>query len=343
MRVLVTGHRGYIGVELVPMLRQAGFDVVGLDNGYFDDSDFRAPPDPVPTLDVDLRDVTAEHLRGLGAVVHLGALSNDPLGDLDPELTYDINLRASVNLARAAKAAGVERYVFASSCSLYGAGADGHLTEAAAFNPVTPYGESKVRTELEVAPLADASFAPVFLRNATAYGVSRRLRADIVVNNLVGHALTTGKVMMTSDGTPWRPLVHLRDIARGAIAALTAPADAVRGQAFNIGRTSENFRIREVAETVAQVVPNCECSFAPGASPDARNYRVDFTKAERSLPGFTPEWTLRKGVEELYEAYKAHGMTKDEFLGPRYYRLKVIKGRIDNGELDSKLRWTRSP
>lgn len=339
MRVLVTGHRGYIGVELVPLLRKAGLDVVGLDAGFFDDSDFQAPPDEVPELDVDLRDVTADHLRGLDAVVHLGALSNDPLGDLNPNLTYDINLRASVNLARAAKTAGVGRYVFASSCSLYGAGADGHLTETAAFNPVTPYGESKVRTELEVGPLADASFVPVYLRNATAYGVSRRLRADIVVNNLVGHALTTGKVTMTSDGTPWRPLVHIGDISRGVIAALTAPADAVRNQAFNIGRTQENFRIREVAEMVAQVVPDCEVSFAAGASPDTRNYRVDFSKAEKSLPGYAPQWTLRAGIEELYDAYKRHGMTRDEFLGPRYYRLKVIRGRIERGELDSNLRW----
>jgi len=339
MRVLLTGHRGYIGVELVPLLRQAGFDVVGLDTGFFDDSDFRSPPDEIPALDLDLRDVTADHLRGFDAVVHLGALSNDPLGDLNPDLTYDINLRASVNLARAAKTAGVGRYVFASSCSLYGAGADGHLTEQAAFNPVTPYGESKVKTEIEVGALTDSTFAPVYLRNATAYGVSRRLRADIVVNNLVGHALTTGKVTMTSDGTPWRPLVHIGDISRGVIAALTAPADAVRNQAFNIGRTQENFRIRDVAEMVAQVVPSCEVSFAAGASPDTRNYRVDFSKAEKSLPGYTPQWTLRAGIEELYDAYKSHGMTRDEFLGPRYYRLKVIRGRIERGELDTNLRW----
>jgi nucleoside-diphosphate-sugar epimerase len=339
MRVLVTGHRGYIGVELVPLLRKAGFDVVGLDTGFFDDSDFRAPPDEVAALDVDLRDVTPDLLRGFDAVVHLGALSNDPLGNLNPNLTYDINLHASVNLARAAKTAGVGRYVFASSCSLYGAGADGHLTEQAAFNPVTAYGESKVKTELEVGPLADSSFVPVYLRNATAYGVSRRLRADIVVNELVGYALTTGKVMMKSDGTPWRPLVHIGDIARGVIAALTAPADAVRNQAFNIGRTQENFRIREVAELVAQVVPNCEVSFAANASPDARNYRVDFTKAETSLPGYTPQWTLRAGIEELYAAYKAHGMTEAEFLGPRYYRLKVIRGRLERGELGPDLRW----
>jgi len=339
MRVLVTGHRGYIGVELVPMLRKAGFDVVGLDTGYFDDSDFRAPPDEVPALDLDLRDVQPDQLRGFDAVVHLGALSNDPLGDLNPNLTYDINLHASVNLAKAAKAAGVGRYVFASSCSLYGAGADGHLDEQAAFNPVTPYGESKVKAEIAVGALADGGFAPVYLRNATAYGVSRRLRADIVVNNLVGHALTTGKVTMTSDGSPWRPLVHIGDISRGVIAALTAPADAVRNQAFNIGRTQENYRIREVAELVAEVVPGCEVSFAPGASADARNYRVDFTKAEKALPGFTPEWTLRAGIEELYAAYKAHSMTQAEFFGTRYYRLKVIRGRIESGELDKDLRW----
>jgi len=177
------------------------------------------------------------------------------------------------------------------------------------------------------------------LRNATAYGVSRRLRADIVVNNLVGHALTTGKVTMMSDGTPWRPLVHIGDISRAAIAALTAPAEAVRNQAFNVGRTQENFRIREVAEMVAAVVPGSEVSFAPGASPDLRNYRVDFTKAEKSLPGFKPQWTLRAGIEELYTAYRDHGMSKDEFLGPRYYRLKVIRGRIERGELDTQLRW----
>jgi len=340
MRVLVTGHRGYIGVEMVPMLREAGFEVTGLDTGYFDDSDFANAPEPIPSLAVDLRDVTADHLRGFHAVIHLGALSNDPLGDLNPELTYDINLRASVNIAKAAKAAGLERYIFASSCSLYGAGADGHLTETAAFNPVTPYGESKVRTELEVAPLADSTFAPVFLRNATAYGVSRRLRADIVVNNLVGHAVTTGKITMTSDGSPWRPLVHIRDISRGVIAALTAPADAVRGQAFNIGRTPENFRVRQIAEMIAQIVPGSQATFAAGASPDARNYRVDFGKAETALPGFTPEWTLRRGIEELYEAYTRYGMTEQEFMGPRYYRLKVIKNRIDRGELDRSLRWT---
>src|SRR5581483_2280365 len=274
MKVLVTGHRGYIGVEMVPALRAAGHEVVGLDTGFYDGSDFESPPDETPELKVDLRDVTAEHCRGIDAVIHLGALSNDPLGDLNKELTYDINLHASVKLARAAKQAGVKRYLFSSSCSLYGAGGDSFLDETAAFHPVTAYGESKVRVEQEVSSLADATFTPVYLRNATAYGVSRRLRADIVVNNLVGHAITSGKVLLQSDGTPWRPLVHIADIIHAFECCLAAPASAIHNQAFNVGRTSENFRIRQVAEMVAEVVPNATVTFAQGASADARNYRV---------------------------------------------------------------------
>jgi nucleoside-diphosphate-sugar epimerase len=289
MKVLVTGHRGYIGVEMVPALRAAGHEVVGLDTGYYDECDFESPPDPTPELKVDL---TADHLRGIDAVAHLAALSNDPLGDLNKELTYDINLHASVKLARAAKEAGVPRFLFSSSCSLYGAGGDGFCDETSAFFPQTAYGESKVKVEQEVSGLADAKFTPVYLRNATAYGVSRRLRADIVVNN----------------------------------------------QAFNVGRKTENFRIREVAETVAAVVPNSEVSFAAGASADTRDYRVDFGKIEAKLPGYKPTWTLRKGVEELYAAYKKHGMTKEEWQGPRYYRLKTIKGLQDRGLIDGNLR-----
>jgi nucleoside-diphosphate-sugar epimerase len=289
-------------------------------------------------LSVDLRDVTADALRGFDAVIHLAALSNDTLGNVNPELTYDINLHASTRLAKAAKEAGVGRFLFSSSCSLYGAGGDGFLDEDAAFNPVTPYGESKVRVEQEVSTLADEHFSPVYLRNSTAYGVSRRLRADIVVNNLVGHALTTGKVLLQSDGTPWRPLVHIRDIIHAFEVMLRAPRDVIHNQAFNVGRTSENFQIRDVAKMVAEVVPNCELALAAGASADARDYRVSFKKIEETLPGFRPTWTLRKGIEEMYEAYLAGKMTKEEFLGPRYYRLRTVQGLQVRGALDENLR-----
>jgi nucleoside-diphosphate-sugar epimerase len=338
MKVLVTGHRGYIGVEMVPALRSAGHDVSGLDIGLYDGCDFGLPPDEVPEIAADLRDVEARHLRGFDAVIHLAALSNDPLGDLDARLTYDINLRGSVRLAQAAREAGVGRYLFASSCSLYGAGGAGLLAEDAPFSPQTAYGESKIRVEQEVSRLADDRFSPVFLRNATAYGVSRRLRADVVVNNLVGLALTTGKVLLQSDGTPWRPLVHIRDIHAAFLAALTAPRESIHNQAFNVGRSGENYRIRQVAETVAEIVPGCEVAFAPGASPDTRNYRVDFAKAETRLPGFDPGWTLRDGVRELYEAYRRHGLTADEFSGPRYYRLKTVRALQERGMVDAELR-----
>jgi nucleoside-diphosphate-sugar epimerase len=341
MKVLVTGHRGYIGVEMIPVLRAAGHDVVGLDTGLYDECDFAAPPDEVREMRTDLRDVTPSHLTGFDAVIHLAALSNDPLGDLDPSLTYDINLHASVRLARSAKEAGVRRFLFSSSCSLYGAGGAGILDETAAFHPVTPYGESKVRVEQELSRMADTSCSPVYLRNATAYGVSRRLRADIVVNNLVGHAATTGKVLLQSDGTPWRPLVHLRDIIDAFRACLTAPIETIHDKAFNIGRTSENFRIREVADLVAQIVPGCAVAFAEGASPDTRNYRVDFREAETRLPGYAPRWTLRRGVEEIYDAYRRAGMTRAIFFGPRYYRLRTVKGLQERGLLDGALRWAR--
>jgi nucleoside-diphosphate-sugar epimerase len=338
MKVLITGHRGYIGVEMVPVLRAAGHDVAGMEVGYYDECDFRAPPDETPSLEVDLRDVTPKHLEGFDAVIHLAALSNDPLGDVNPNLTYDINLHGSVRLAEAAKAAGVQRFLFSSSCSLYGAGGTGSLNEEAAFNPVTPYGESKVRVEQAVAKLADAKFSPVYLRNATAYGVSRRLRADIVVNNLVGHAVTTGKVLLQSDGSPWRPLVHIRDIIHAFEVSLVAPREAIHNQAFNVGRSTENFQIRDIANLVAEIVPDCAVAFAPGASADARDYRVDFGKIERALPGYRPTWTLRRGIEELYAAYRDGQLSREEFAGPRYYRLKTVQGLKQRGLLDDELR-----
>lgn len=338
MKVLVTGQLGYIGVEMVPALRAAGHEVVGLDTGFYNECDFLAPPDDVPNLNVDLRDVTPDHLKGIDAVMHLAALSNDPLGDLNSNITYDINLHASVRLAEAAKKAGVKRFLFSSSCSLYGAGGDGFLDENAAFNPVTPYGESKIRVEQALDKLADDTFSPTYMRNATAYGVSRRLRADIVVNNLVGHAITTGKVLMQSDGTPWRPLVHIGDIINAFMAVLSAPRDAVHNQAFNVGRTTENYQIRQVANLVAEVVPNCEVSFASGATADIRDYRVSFAKAETKLPGYKPRWTVRTGIEELYEAYKRAGLTREIWQGPKYYRLKTVRGLQERGLLDADLR-----
>ncbi len=338
MKVLVTGHRGYIGVEMAPALRDAGHEVVGLDIGLYDECDFVSPPDDFPTIDVDLRDVTVADLEGFDAVVHLGALSNDPLGDLNAQLTYDINLEASIRLAAAAKEAGVERFLFASSCSLYGAGGDDLLDETADFFPQTAYGESKVRVEQEVSALADTSFSPVYLRNATAYGVSRRLRADIVVNNLTGYAVTTGQVLLMSDGSPWRPLVHIRDIIAAFIACLDAPRDAIHNEAFNVGMNGENYRIRDVAEIVKEVVPGCEVTFAPNASPDTRNYRVDFSKIAQKVPAFKPTWTVRAGVEELYRAYSSAELTKDEWEGWKYYRLRAVKRLQDQGVIGDDLR-----
>jgi nucleoside-diphosphate-sugar epimerase len=343
LKVLITGHNAYIGTILTPMVQAAGHEVVGLDNYLFEDCTFGEDIPDVPSLRLDVRDVESHHLEGFDAILHLAGLSNDPLGDLNPQCTYDINHLASVRLAKAAKAARVPRFVFSSSCSNYGAAGDDILDEKAKFNPVTPYGESKVLVEQDVSQLADDDFSPTFLRNATAYGVSPRLRADLVVNNLVGYAFTTGKVLIKSDGMPWRPLVHIEDISRAFVAALHAPREKIHNEAFNVGRNEENYRVREIADAVPEVVPGSEVTYADDASPDIRNYRVDCTKILETLPEYKPRWTVRKGIEELYEAYKRVGLTEDEFLGSRYLRIKHVQSLQQQERLDADLRWRDQP
>ena len=340
MRVLLTGHDGYIGSVLAPALIAAGHQVVGFDTGLFTGCDFGAERAGVETVRADLRDVRAADLAGFDAVCHLAALSNDPLGDVNPQCTYDINHLASVRLAREAKEAGVPRFLFASSCSLYGVAGDELLTEEAAFNPITPYGESKVRVERDVGALADEHFSPTFLRNATAYGVSPRLRADVVVNNLVGVACTTGEVLIQSDGTPWRPLVHVEDISRAFLAVLEAPRSLVHNQAFNVGRTEENYRVRALADLVQVVVPGSVVRYAEGGGPDPRSYRVDCGKIARTLPAFRPAWTVRRGMEQLRDAFRQTSLTRERFFSDRYFRIKRILALQAGGELDDDMRWT---
>jgi nucleoside-diphosphate-sugar epimerase len=328
---------------MVPVLRAAGHEVAGLDTYFFEDcgvSDDEQPP--VPCVRKDLRDVTIEDLRGFDGVVHLAALCNDPLGDLNAGWTHDINHAASYRLAKLSSEAGVRRFVYASSCSMYGAAGQELVTEGAQLSPLTPYAVSKVRAEEDIGKLASTDFSPVFMRNATAYGMSPRLRADVVLNNLVCWAYTTGKIRIMSDGTPWRPIVHIEDIARAAAAALVAPREAIHNEAFNVGANDENYQVRDLARIVQQTVPGCEVEYAAEGGPDPRSYRVDFGKLTRHLPDFRPKWSAPLGAQQLFEAVRRAGLTLADFQSRKFIRLPQLKHLLDTNRLDDTLRWRES-
>jgi nucleoside-diphosphate-sugar epimerase len=341
MNVLVTGNNGYIGSMLTKLILEKGYQVTGLDTNYYRGCDFNSYHYPqIKQIDKDIREVSRGDLENIDAVIHLAALSNDPLGTFNAKLTDEINYQATVKLANLAKESGIRRFIYASSCSMYGIAGEDAVTEDAALAPVTEYAISKVKSEEALTGMADADFSPVFLRASTAYGIAPMLRCDLVVNNLVGWAYTTNKIRIMSDGTPWRPTVHVEDLGRAYIACLEAPIDTIHNQAFNVGQNKENYRIRDMADVVKSIIPGCEVEYTYEHGSDSRTYKVSFDKISTKLKDFfNPEWDIDKGIRQLYEAYKAHGLTYEEFIGNKYIRLNQLKNLVQQERLDNNLFW----